>query len=47
MDQGILGRIFGYGTIIVTGTGGTKEPFRNIAAPLEFRRMVQQTVSSQ
>lgn len=40
VDQGILGRIFGYGTIIVTGTGGTNEPFRNIAAPLKFRRMV-------
>lgn len=47
VDQGILGRIFGYGTIIVTGTGGTKEPFRNIAAPLELRRMVQQAASSQ
>jgi uncharacterized membrane protein YdbT with pleckstrin-like domain len=42
VDQGILGRIFGYGTITVTGTGGTKEVFRAIAAPLEFRRMVQQ-----
>ncbi len=46
VDQGIPGRIFGYGTIIVTGTGGTKEPFRNIAAPLEFRRMVQQATAS-
>ena len=45
VDQGILGRIFGYGTIIVTGTGGTKEIFRNIAAPLEFRRMVQQVTA--
>jgi uncharacterized membrane protein YdbT with pleckstrin-like domain len=46
VDQGILGRILGYGTIIVTGTGGTKEPFRNIAAPMEFRKMVQQQTSS-
>ena len=45
VDQGILGRILGYGTIIVTGTGGTKEPFRNIAAPMEFRKMVQQQTS--
>ncbi len=41
VDQGIVGRLLGYGTIIVTGTGGTKDPFRMIAAPLEFRRMVQ------
>lgn len=46
VDQGILGRIFGYGTIIVTGTGGTKEPFRSIAAPLEFRRRVQQQAAT-
>ena len=42
VDQGIPGRIFGYGTIIVTGTGGTKEPFRNITAPMEFRKTVQE-----
>ena len=41
VDQGIVGRIFGYGTITVAGTGGTKEPFRGIANPLEFRRQVQ------
>lgn len=39
--QGILGRIFGYGRITVIGTGGTNEPFYNIAHPLEFRRQVQ------
>jgi membrane protein YdbS with pleckstrin-like domain len=42
--QGIGGRIFGYGTIIVIGTGGTKEPFERIAAPLEFRRRVQEQI---
>jgi hypothetical protein len=42
VDQGILGRIFGYGSVSVIGTGGTKELFRKVAAPLEFRRIVQQ-----
>jgi uncharacterized membrane protein YdbT with pleckstrin-like domain len=46
VDQGIVGRIFGYGTIIVTGTGGTKEPFKNIKNPLEFRKQVQRSISS-
>ncbi len=46
VEQGILGRLFGFGTITVTGTGGTKEPFPNIARPLEFRRQVQGQVSS-
>ncbi len=41
VDQSIFGRIFNYGTIIVTGTGGTKEPFKGIAKPLEFRHQVQ------
>lgn len=45
VDQDISGRIFGYGTIIVTGTGGTKEPFKNIENPLEFRKQVQQSLS--
>jgi Bacterial membrane flanked domain. len=45
VDQDISGRIFGYGTIIVTGTGGTKEPFKKIANPLEFRKQVQQSLS--
>jgi uncharacterized membrane protein YdbT with pleckstrin-like domain len=41
VEQGLAGRIFNYGTITVTGTGGTRESFENIAAPLEFRRQVQ------
>ncbi len=45
VDQDIFGRIFGYGTIIVTGTGGTKEPFKKIQNPLEFRKQVQQSLS--
>ncbi len=41
VEQTILGRIFNFGTIIVTGTGGTKEPFKDIASPIKFREMVQ------
>jgi uncharacterized membrane protein YdbT with pleckstrin-like domain len=37
VDQTILGRILGYGTIIVRGTGGSLEPIRDVAAPLTFR----------
>jgi hypothetical protein len=37
VDQSIPGRMFGYGTIIVRGTGNTLEPIRNIADPLTFR----------
>ena len=41
VDQGIGGRVFGYGTIVVVGSGGTREAFERIAGPLEFRRAVQ------
>jgi len=41
VEQSIMGRLLDYGTIVVTGTGGTKEPFNEIAHPLEFRRRVQ------
>jgi len=41
VDQGLLGRLLGFGTITVTGTGGTQETFHQIAAPLEFRKQVQ------
>ena len=41
VDQSLAGRILGYGDIIVTGSGGTRESFPRIQAPLEFRRAVQ------
>ena len=41
VEQAVLGRILGYGTIVVVGTGGTRESFTNIAQPLEFRKQVQ------
>jgi uncharacterized membrane protein YdbT with pleckstrin-like domain len=41
VEQTFMGRILGYGTITIVGTGGTKEPFHRIAGPLEFRRQVQ------
>jgi uncharacterized membrane protein YdbT with pleckstrin-like domain len=37
VEQTILGRILGYGTIILRGTGGSREPIRDIANPLAFR----------
>lgn len=42
VDQGILGRILGYGTIRIVGTGGTKEAFPKILQPLEFRKKFQE-----
>jgi len=41
VDQGIIGRVLGFGTITVSGVGGTKEAFLMISNPMEFRRQVQ------
>ena len=40
VDQTLLGRVFGYGTIIVRGTGGSLEPIRDIGDPLTFRSFI-------
>jgi uncharacterized membrane protein YdbT with pleckstrin-like domain len=37
IDQGIIGRIFNFGSIVVTGSGGTHAPIPYIANPLKFR----------
>jgi uncharacterized membrane protein YdbT with pleckstrin-like domain len=41
VTQGLMGKVFGYGEIVITGSGGTKEPFDGIQAPFDFRRAVQ------
>ena len=41
VDQTVVGRMLNLGSIVVIGTGGTKEQFTNIANPLEFRHQVQ------
>jgi len=45
VEQGLLSRMLNLGTIVVTGTGGTREPFADISNPLEFRRQVQSAAS--
>ena len=41
VEQELTGRLLGYGTLIIIGTGGTRERIPRIPAPLEFRRQVQ------
>lgn len=42
VEETVPGRMLGYGTVIVRGTGGTPETFVMIAHPQEFRRAVQE-----
>jgi len=41
VDQSVLGRMLDFGSVTLTGTGGVREVFHNISAPLEFRRRIQ------
>jgi uncharacterized membrane protein YdbT with pleckstrin-like domain len=46
VEESAAGRMLGYGSVIVRGTGGTPEPFLMIAHPQEFRRAVQQQIGA-
>lgn len=47
VNQSVLGRLFGYGNIVVCGTGGSRDQFQDIDDPLQFRNRVQQQIEQQ
>jgi len=44
INQGIVGRMLDYGTIMVHGTGGATTPIRNVADPFAFKRAVESVI---
>lgn len=46
VTQSLGGRMFNYGEIVVSGSGGTQEPFSGIQGPLHFRQAVQAATES-
>jgi uncharacterized membrane protein YdbT with pleckstrin-like domain len=38
--QGIVGRIFDFGTVLIKGIGGSWEPLRRVASPLQLRNAI-------
>lgn len=42
--QSILGRLLGYGSITIIGTGGTRESFHEISNPLQFRKSFMEEI---
>jgi uncharacterized membrane protein YdbT with pleckstrin-like domain len=44
VHQNILGRLLNFGTVTVTGTGGTRESFRAIVEPIKVRKKITQIV---
>jgi len=47
VHQSILGRALGYGTVLITGTGGNSDPFKAICDPLRFKEQVQMQLSAE
>ena len=47
VSEPMAGRMLGYGSITIVGTGGTSEPFHKMAHPLQFRSEVQQQLEKQ
>lgn len=46
VEESAMGRMLGFGSVVVRGTGGTFETFHNISHPDEFRRQVQGQIGS-
>ncbi|KXU38780.1 hypothetical protein AXE65_11990 [Ventosimonas gracilis] len=42
VEQGILGRIFDYGTLIISGAGNPQAPIPGISQPMQFRQAFMQ-----
>ena len=38
VDQDMMGRMLGYGTLVISGTGTSHAPITGIAAPMTFRK---------
>jgi uncharacterized membrane protein YdbT with pleckstrin-like domain len=41
INETFMGRLLGYGTVVIRGTGGTYETFHKIRQPNEVRQQVQ------
>ena len=45
VDQSFMGRILGYGSVTIIGTGGTRESFPDIGSAVDFRKKFQEVSS--
>lgn len=42
VNQGVLGRIFNYGTLVISGAGNPQAPIPGISEPMAFRRSIME-----
>ncbi len=46
LEQSFLGRLFGYGKLVISGTGVDDVVTPDIAAPMEFRKAIDEAVNA-
>ncbi len=46
VEQGLLGRMLNFGSIMIAGTGGDKTPIESIAEPLLFQKYFMSAVDA-
>jgi uncharacterized membrane protein YdbT with pleckstrin-like domain len=46
VDQGFWGSILGFGSITLTGTGGTHDPIKLVPNPMVFEKRIQEQIAS-
>lgn len=44
IEQSILARLLGFGSVLVVGVGGGRQLFAHMARPLEFRRAAERAI---
>lgn len=42
VDQGVTGRLLDFGTVVVSGTGTSSEPFRFLDNPMRFKHEIEE-----
>ena len=47
VNQGILGRIFNFGTLVISGAGNPQAPIPGISEPMAFRRAFMEAQDKQ
>lgn len=46
VEQSLWGKLFGFGDVSVSGSGGTRETFGDIQSPFGFRRAIQEATDA-
>lgn len=46
IDQSLFGRLFNYGTLLISGMGGSKDPFMVLPNPLHLRSTIQEQIEN-